>query len=528
MNDFQQKVITILSEYSPVWIVGGAVRDKLLGKPFRDLDLVSAVQLEKAEAVLLENGYSPKKLGRNFDTLSIFQDDSRVDLVQADDFKQDAWRRDFTINAIYLNPLTEELFDPFSGSKDLKNRILKCCGNPEDRFREDPVRILRMIKFAVQYEMEIEKETWEEARDLAAFLVSVSKERVTAELAEILILEQAEKAVRLLAEMGYWDVFVPELARLKGIVQNQYHSLDVWEHTMAVFRNTPQDLFLRLAALFHDVGKWEVASRECYVAGRLENRNNNFWIDSYKIIGTRGSKELDYKLKPFLGKEIKILGARLDEYPETVQLKRVLSGEQVSRGLTYVENGKRHFLNHENASSRILAEILQRYSFAMFFEGAGQKREQELLTLVENHMRATLTFMPEFRGGESRRSFKDRAAELVWVVCWDGRNFELQNIHDFVVLWKADYMAGKVHSESQNALFEKILGELISIALWQQESLPKIDWRIFMEYASAQNVTGQNLGRFKDFVRAKAMKERQQELNQLFLKKAFAEFSRRR
>jgi poly(A) polymerase len=526
MNDFQQKLIDVLAEHSQVWIVGGAVRDKLLGRDYQDIDLASSMQLEKTEIILRENGYKPKKLGRNFDTLSLFEKNSRVDVVRVDDLKQDALRRDFTINAIYMNPYSDETFDPLAGKKDLIDRILKCCGSPEDRFREDPIRILRMIKFAVEYDMEIEKETWDEAKDLVAFLVTVSKERVTSELVEIFLLEQAEEAIRLLEKIGYWDVFVPELARLKGIVQNQYHSLDVWEHTMAVFRNTPQDLFLRLAGLFHDIGKWEVASRECYLGGKLEYSNNKYWIGNYKIIGTRGSKQLDYQLKPLVGKEVKILGARLDEYPEIVQFKRILRAEQVSRGLTYVENGKRHFLNHEKASSRILAEILQRYSFTMFFEGAGQKREQELLKLVENHMRATLTFMPEFRGEESRRSFKDRAAELVWDICWDGRNFELQNIHDFVVLWKADFMAGKVYSESKKTLFEQIFQELITIALWQQENLPKIDWQIFREYVVTQGITGQSLGRFKDLVRAKAMKERQQELNQLFLKKAYAEFNR--
>jgi tRNA nucleotidyltransferase/poly(A) polymerase len=527
MNEFQKKAIDILAEHSQVWILGGAVRDKLFGRDYQDIDLASPMQLEKAEIILRENGYKPQKLGRNFATLSLFGEGSRIDIVKVDNLKQDALRRDFTINAIYMNPYSDEIFDPLAGRKDLIDRRLKCCGNPEDRFKEDPVRILRMIKFAVKYEMEIEKETWDEAKDLVAFLVTVPKERVTSELVEILLLEQAEKAVRLLEGIGYWDVFVPELARLKGIVQNQYHALDVWEHTMAVFRNTPQDLFLRLAGLFHDIGKWEVASRECYLAGRLEQTGNDFRINNFKISGTRGSNQLNYQLKPLVGKEVKILGARLDEHPDIVQFKRILRNEQVSRGLSYVENGKRHFLNHEKASSKILAEILPRYSFAMFFEGAGQKREQELLKLVENHMRATLTFMPEFRGEESRRTFKDRAAELVWDVCWDGRNFELQNIHDFVVLWKADFLAGKVHSESQRVLFEQIFRELIIIALWQQENLPKIDWLVFREYAVTQGITGQSLGRFKDFVRAKAMKEGQFKLDSLFLKKAYSEFNQK-
>lgn len=527
MKEFQQKIIDTLAQHSRVWMVGGAVRDKLLEIDCHDLDLVISMSPEKAKEILRQEGFEPLQLGKKFKTLSIFEDNSRVDLVQAADLRTDAIRRDFTINAIYLDAKSNEIFDPFNGQDDLEAKILKSCGNPEDRFREDPVRILRMVKFAIRYQLIIDEETWNEAKDLIALLVSVSRERVTSELVEILLLKDAEKAVRMLEEIGYWDVFVPELARLKGIVQNQYHSLDVWEHTMAVFRGTPQDLFLRLAGLFHDIGKWDVASRECYLAGRLEHDDTGYKIEGYKIIGTRGAKELNYKLKPLVGKEVNILGARLDQYPETVQFKRILGGEQVSRGISYLENGKRHFLSHEKASARLLQDILKRYSFAMFFEGAGHKREKELLKLVENHMRATLTFMTEFRGGQSKVSFKEKAAGLVWETCWNGRSFELQSIYDFVVLWKADFMAGKVHDEYQLELFDKIYAELISIALWQKENLPKIDWKVFGKYAFEQGLTGENLGRFKDFVRFKAMKEREPQLTPLFLKKAYAGFNRK-
>ncbi|NLI91906.1 MAG: CCA tRNA nucleotidyltransferase [Peptococcaceae bacterium] len=527
MNDFQQKVIDTIAKYAPVWIVGGAVRDKLLGMDSRDIDLVTYMKPEYIDYILRENGFKPQQIGMRFKTFSLFEDGNRIDIVSTDDLGRDASQRDFTMNAIYMNPYTEELYDPWNGSKDLVERRLKTCGNALNRFREDPVRILRMVKFAVKLNMDIETETWDEAKDEVALLAGVSKERVTAEIAQILVLEEAEKAVRMLEEIGYWDVFVPELARLKGIVQNQYHSLDVWEHTLAVFRNTPRELFIRLAGLFHDVGKWEVASRECYLAGKLVLENQKYRIEDYQIIGTRGKRELEYKLKPLVGKNIKILGARLDQFPDIVQFKRVLIDEKGNRGITPVENGKRHFLNHEKASARILEDILKRYTFTMFFDGGGQKRERSLLKLVENHMQATLVFMPEFRGEQSRKSFRDRAAELVWNICWDGRDFELQNIHDFVVLWKADYEAGKVHNEDQNKIFERILKELITIALWQKENLPNIEWKPCLEFASGQGLSGQSLGRFIDFVRSKLMLEMVTELSPVFLRKAYAEFNKR-
>ncbi|RNC29639.1 MAG: Poly(A) polymerase I [Candidatus Dichloromethanomonas elyunquensis] len=525
MNDFQQKIIDIIAKYSPVWLVGGAVRDKLLGLESKDIDLVTYMKPENIDYILRENGFHPQQIGMRFKTLSLFEDGKRIDIVSTEDLGKDASQRDFTINAIYVDPLTEKFYDPWEGSKHLKERRLQTCGNAQDRFREDPVRILRMIKFAVKLNMEIEEKTWEEAKNQVTLLENISKERVSSELAQILVLENAEKAVRLLGEVAYWDVFVPELARLKGIVQNQYHSLDVWEHTLAVFRGTPQDLFLRLAGLFHDVGKWEVASRECYLAGRLVFKNMQYRIEDYQIIGTRGKRELESKLKPLAGKHIKILGANLDQFPETVQFKRILIGENADRGLTFVENGKRHFLNHEKASARILEDILKRYTFSMFFKGAGQKRERSLLKLVENHMQATLTFMPEFRDEPSKRSFRHRAAELVWNISWDGRDFELQNIYDFLVLWKADFDAGKVHSEEQNSLLEKIFKEVITIALWQNENLPKIEWGLCLSFASAEGLSGQSFGKFKDFIRTKLMKEMTVGLSEVFLKKAFAEFN---
>lgn len=346
--------------------------------------------------------------------------------------------------------------------------LLKARGNAEQFFRDDPVRILRMIKFAAELDLQIETQTWQEAQDLIALLVSAPRGGVTAALAEILVLTNADKAVRMLDQVGYWDLFVPELARLKGVVQNQYHALDAWEHTLSVFQATPPDLFLRLAGLFHDLGKWEVAGREYYLAGMLEYKRPHYRIERYTLTATRDPKELDYKLKPHIGRPVKILGARLDQYPDTVQFKRLLTGGTGVPGLEPVPNGKRHFLGHEKASARLLAAILERYTFAMLLDG-GQKREQDLLRLIENHMLATLTFMPEFRNEPSRKPLQDRMTELVRRVCWDGRSFELQRLRDFIALWKADFHAGKVHSSEQLAMFETISAQLMRSALRQQE-----------------------------------------------------------
>ena len=161
----------------------------------------------------------------------------------------------------------------------------------------------------------------------------------------------------------------------------------------------------------------------------------------------------------------------------------------------------------------------------MFFEGVGQKREKDLLKLVDNHMRATLTFMPELRGEASKQSFRDRAAELTWHLCWDGRDFSLQNIHDFVLLWKADYQAKKNHSDEENLNFDKIIKKLIVVGLWQNENIDKINWNVFYKYALAKGLKEQQLGSFKNIVRTKAMVGMEIKLDEVFLTKAFRSFN---
>jgi len=208
--------------------------------------------------------------------------------------------------------------------------------------------------------------------------------------------------------------------------------------------------------------------------------------------------------------------------------KRMITGEPIPPGWTHKENGKRHFLNHEKASSKLLVEILKRYTFSMFFAGAGQKREKDLLKIVENHMQATLAFMPELRGEHSRQSFRDRAAELTWFICWDGRNFSLQNIHDFVLLWKADYEAKKEHSAEEIKIFEKIFKELIMVGLWQNDNLNNIDWDVFYKYGLEKGLKDQQLGKFKEVVKAKAMIEMKVKLDQVFLDKAYRKHNERR
>lgn len=526
MSGFPNEVLNIIASLSPTWLVGGSVRDEILGLPAKDFDVVTKLESNTVERILGEHGYKVHRIGAGFETLSVFANDQRIDIISIDSLETDAQRRDFSINCIYKAIESAEIFDPFHGLDDLKIRKLTACGKAEDRFREDPVRILRMIRFAVKYDLAIEEKTWDSACDLLGLLSNSASERITMEVVKILTAEQAVEGVRLLDKLGYWDVYLPELARLKGLVQNQYHSLDAWEHTLAVLQATPNDLFLRLAALFHDLGKWETASRECFLRGTLRKTAEGLKIENYKIIGTRGNKDLGKKLNHLAGREICLLGSRLDNYPETVQFKRLLASDEagISHGISMISGGKRHFLNHEKKSAEVLSEVLKRFKFSMFFPRAGQSREKELLFIVASHMKGTLSFMPELKGTKSRMSTEKRAASLAWDICWDGREYKFHLSSEFMQLWKADYSAGKIHTSDEDRIFGDIQKLLAETCLWQKENINNIDWEIMHGFIRDKKITGNSYGQFKASVLREAILTKNIKLTQSFLSSVYANY----
>jgi poly(A) polymerase len=241
-------------------------------------------------------------------------------------------------------------------------------------------------------------------------------------------------------------------------------------------------------------------------------------------MGTRENKDLGKKLNHLAGREISILGARLDNYPETVQLKRLLAAEDadIEHGLTMIHGGKRHFLNHEKKSAEILLKVLNRFNFAMYFPGSGQKREKELLFIIASHMKGTLAFMPELKGTKSRMPTEKRASSLVWDICWDGRDYNYYLISDFIQLWKADYNAGKLHSIEEDRVFEDIQSLLTETGHWQKENIENIDWDVMHSFMREKKITGEAYGEFKACVLREAILTKNIKLTPPFLSAVFA------
>jgi tRNA nucleotidyltransferase (CCA-adding enzyme) len=248
------------------WAVGGAVRDVLLGHPSGDWDLATHARPQEVRRIFrrtvpigIDHGTVGvlAKDGTMYEVTTFRRDvetDGRHAVVAfADTITEDLARRDFTINAVAWHPLREQLLDPFSGVSDLEARTLRTVGAPEERFREDYLRILRALRFAGLFELEIEESTWSALCGLVGHLSVLSPERVRDELVKILGADpRPQRALDLYARSGALGVLYPELAALPP---------ETWRLTTATVGELPRGRpMLRVAALARALAPESVAA----------------------------------------------------------------------------------------------------------------------------------------------------------------------------------------------------------------------------------------------------------------------------
>lgn len=261
-----------------VFLVGGYVRDKLLGHPLgNDLDLVLEGDALALAQFLYEQGASHNKpvLYPRFGTAMVMIGDIAVEIVtaRAESYRsdsrkpirvkpatllQDAMRRDFTINTLLENLHTGEVVDLLeTGMPDLHARLIRTPLDPKSTFHEDPLRMLRAVRFAVQLDFTIEQTTYQALQSEAGRLPVISVERIREELNKLLDQPAASKGLQILMETGLLAQFAPELMPMVGCTQNEYHQYDVWTHTLKAIDALPPSAGwkLRLATLLHDVAK---------------------------------------------------------------------------------------------------------------------------------------------------------------------------------------------------------------------------------------------------------------------------------
>lgn len=257
-----------------LFLVGGSVRDAFLGREVEDFDFATEARPEDIERLMTDWADVVYTVGATFGTIAaqkngrtvevttfrdeIYRDDSRKPQVTfSDDIGTDLSRRDFTINAVALSLPEMEPVDPRGGLADLAAGVLRTPLDPHISLSDDPLRMLRLFRFVATLGFEPASETLEAVGEMATRLEIVSAERIRDELDRLMTAPAPGDVLGLMVEVGLADHFLPELAALRMEQDPHHRHKDVLAHTLAVVDKTSPDLVLRLAALFHDVGKPE-------------------------------------------------------------------------------------------------------------------------------------------------------------------------------------------------------------------------------------------------------------------------------
>jgi len=250
------------------YAVGGCVRDSILGREPNDWDITTNAKPEQVKEIFhrtidtgIQHGTVTVLIHNNTYEVTTYRIDGEYEdnrhpkqVEFTTELVEDLKRRDFTINAMAYNDKTG-IVDEFGGIEDLNNRIIRCVGNPNERFDEDALRIMRAIRFAAQLGYDIEEETRKAIVTFADRLNNISAERINVELTKLLV-SSNPGFIRIAYETGIMDVILPEIASLMDIEQNNpHHCYTVGEHIIRSVENIEADKVLRYAMLFHDIGK---------------------------------------------------------------------------------------------------------------------------------------------------------------------------------------------------------------------------------------------------------------------------------
>jgi len=279
------------------YIVGGCVRDLLMERPSKDWDITTNAKPEEIQRIFPEHIYE-----NNFGTVTVKTESSDPSLkeVQITPYRieakykdkrhpeeikfvsrlnDDLSRRDFTINSLALD-INGKKTDLFDGAADINNKIIRTVGNPEERFSEDALRLLRAVRFATVLNFKLEDATLKAVKENAKWLEMISEERIRDEFIKVIESDNAYEGILLLEEVGLLEYILPELREGIGVEQNLHHIYTVWEHNTRTLKYTSDKkypLAVRLASLFHDIGKPR--------SKRGKGRNSTFY--GHEVIGAK-------------------------------------------------------------------------------------------------------------------------------------------------------------------------------------------------------------------------------------------------
>lgn len=290
------------------YLVGGCVRDLLLGRPPKDWDLATNAKPHEIQALLPDSVYENEfgtvgvKTRSEDPTLAVVEvttyrvEGSYRDFRHPDEIafasrvEDDLARRDFTVNAMALAPDGARIVDPFDGKFDLEGKVIRAVGNPTLRFREDALRLMRAVRLATELGFTLEKETAKAVHEERALLKEIAVERVRDEFIKLIMAPRAGDGVRALEEHGLLEYVIPELREGIGCGQNLHHIYTVFEHNVRALEYAAgkgYPLHIRLGALLHDVGKPRTK--------RGEGKTSTFY--NHEVVGGRMARVIMERLK---------------------------------------------------------------------------------------------------------------------------------------------------------------------------------------------------------------------------------------
>ncbi|HET6843283.1 MAG TPA: CCA tRNA nucleotidyltransferase [Candidatus Angelobacter sp.] len=305
-------VHTLRAQGHTAYLVGGCVRDLLLGREPADYDVATSATPTQVMRIFPQTYAVGAQFGvvlvpvlrdspegranysvevATYRSDGAYSDGRHPDQVRfSSDPRLDVQRRDFTINGLMLDPESQEVLDWVAGREDLQRRVIRTIGDPYQRFAEDKLRLLRGVRFAARFGYTLEEKTFQAIRDLASEIHQVSRERIRDEVLKMLTEGQARRAFELLDQTGLLEQVLPEIKKMQGVEQPpQFHPEgDVWVHTLMLLEGLPANVSktLALGALLHDVGKPPTFR----VADRIR-------FDQHAEVGTRMAEEICRRLR---------------------------------------------------------------------------------------------------------------------------------------------------------------------------------------------------------------------------------------
>jgi poly(A) polymerase/tRNA nucleotidyltransferase (CCA-adding enzyme) len=316
-KEVRSVLLVLQSAQFEAFLVGGCVRDLIMGVKPKDYDITTNATPEQITSLFpktfYENSYGTVGVVTCGDDLgipcvdetvkivevtpyrleSVYSDNRHPDAVSwSKNIEDDLKRRDFTVNAIAYDPITGLVVDPHCGILDIEKKIIKCVGYADSRFKEDALRLMRAVRFMAQLNFDIESVTRESIGRNAELLRNVSCERIRDELVKLLMTKQPMRALVLMKETDLLEVVLPELLKGVGIMQNQAHSFDVWEHNLRTLQHAADKewpLHVRLSAIFHDISKPETR--------RFSREKGDYTFYGHDVVGGRVTREIMERLK---------------------------------------------------------------------------------------------------------------------------------------------------------------------------------------------------------------------------------------